>query len=99
MGLRMSRCPRVFHHSFVTSASLRIHHYIHAFQTHLRGRRKNQGKFPGAAIFLRCMTMPTEVYGMIGQWGPAYDTGMSTQEFVIIYVGKESEREWMCVYV
>ena len=27
-----------------------------------------------------------------------YSTGNSTQESVIIYVGKESETEWMCVY-
>ena len=28
-----------------------------------------------------------------------YSTGYSAQDSVIIYVGKESEREWMCVYV
>ena len=35
----------------------------------------------------------TEVYGMTGQWGPAYSTENSTHYSVIIYVGKESERE------
>ena len=44
--------------------------------------------------------MHTEEYGMIGQWGPAvYCTENSTQYFVIIYVRKESEREWMCEHV
>ena len=28
-----------------------------------------------------------------------YSTESSTQYSVIIYVGKESEREWMCVYI
>ena len=28
-----------------------------------------------------------------------YSTGNSTQYSVIIYVGKESEREWICVHV
>ena len=42
--------------------------------------------------------MHTEVYVMIGQEGPAvYSTDIYTQYSVIIYVGKESEREWMCV--
>ena len=31
--------------------------------------------------------------------GPAGDTGNSTQYSVIIYMGKESEKEWMCVRV
>ena len=46
--------------------------------------------------------MYTDVYGMTVQWGPAdllYSTENSTQYAVIIYVGKESERQWMCVYV
>ena len=34
-----------------------------------------------------------------GQWGPAYSTGHSTQYSVIAYMGKESEKEWKCVYV
>ena len=43
--------------------------------------------------------MYTEVYGMTGQQGPAiYSTGNSTQYSVITYMGKESEREWMCVH-
>ena len=28
-----------------------------------------------------------------------YSTGKSTQCSVITYMGKESEKEWMCVYV
>ena len=28
-----------------------------------------------------------------------YNTENSTQYSVIIYVGKESEREWICVYI
>ena len=28
-----------------------------------------------------------------------YSTGNSTQYSVIIYMGKESEKEWMCVHV
>ena len=43
--------------------------------------------------------MHTEVYGIIGQQGLLYSTNNSTQYYVIIYVGKESEREWICVYV
>ena len=43
--------------------------------------------------------MNTEVCGMIGQWGPASSTEHSTQYSVVIYVGKESEREWMYVHV
>ena len=39
------------------------------------------------------------VYGMIGQQGPAYSTENSTQYSVIVYVGKESDRGWICVYV
>ena len=41
----------------------------------------------------------TVVCGMTGQQGPAVQHGNSTQYFVIIDVGKESEKEWMCVYV
>ena len=41
----------------------------------------------------------TEVYGMIGQWGPLlYSTENSTQYSLIPHVEKESEREWMCVH-
>ena len=28
-----------------------------------------------------------------------YSTGNSIQYFVIIYMGKDSEKEWMCIYV
>ena len=28
-----------------------------------------------------------------------YSTGNSTQYFVIIYMGKDSEKEWICVYM
>ena len=28
-----------------------------------------------------------------------YSTGNSTKYSAIIYIGKESEKEWMCVYV
>ena len=42
----------------------------------------------------------TEVYGMIGQWGPAVEHRELYPIFcVMICVGKESERDWMCVYV
>jgi len=30
---------------------------------------------------------------MTGQWGPAYSTGSSTQCPMIVYKGKESEKE------
>ena len=37
---------------------------------------------------------------MIGQQGPdVYSTGNFTQYSVINYMGKESEKEWMCVHV
>ena len=43
--------------------------------------------------------MHTEVYRMTGQQSPAvYNTVSSIQYSVILYVGKESEREWMWVY-
>ena len=29
----------------------------------------------------------------------AFSTGTSTQYSVIIYMGKESEKEWMCIYI
>ena len=32
-----------------------------------------------------------------GQQGPAYSTGNSTRYSVTIYMGKESEKEWICV--
>ena len=39
--------------------------------------------------------MHTVVYGITGQQGPAiYSTGNSIQYSVMIYMGKESEREW-----
>ena len=41
----------------------------------------------------------TEVYGTTGQWDLLESTGHSTQYSVIIHVEKESEKEWMCVYV
>ena len=41
----------------------------------------------------------TEVYGMIGQRDLLGSTRKSTQYSVIIYVGKESEGEWIYVYV
>ena len=41
----------------------------------------------------------TEVYGMMANGDLLYSTGNSTQYSVIIYVGKESEREWLCVHV
>lgn len=37
-------------------------------------------------------------HGMTGQW-EHYPTGKSAQYSVTIYMGKESETEWMCVYV
>ena len=39
------------------------------------------------------------VYGITGQQGSANSKEHSTQYSVIIDVGKESEREWMCVHV
>ena len=36
---------------------------------------------------------------MDGRQGPAVYTGNSTQYSVTAYVGKESEKEWLCVYV
>ena len=43
--------------------------------------------------------MHTELYGMIGLRDLLYSTENSIQYSVIIYVGKESEREWMCAHV
>ena len=43
--------------------------------------------------------MYTMVYEMVGQWDLLYSTGNATQYSVIIYMGKESEKEWICVYV
>ena len=43
--------------------------------------------------------MHTALYGMIGKWGPAVQYENPSQYSVMIYVGKESEREWMCVYI
>ena len=44
--------------------------------------------------------MHTMVYGMTGQQGSAvYRTENSTQYSVMIYMGKESKKEWMHVYV
>ena len=43
--------------------------------------------------------MHTDVYGTTGQQGPAvYSTENSTKYSVKAYMGKESEREWMCVH-
>ena len=41
--------------------------------------------------------MHTEVYGMTGSWGRG--TQGTPPRSVIIYIGKESEKEWMCVNV
>jgi len=41
----------------------------------------------------------TEVYGMIGQRHLLYSAENSTQYSVIIYMGKESDREWIRVYI
>ena len=44
--------------------------------------------------------MHTIIYGMGGQWGPAMGTTRNlTQYSVITYMGKECEKEWVCVYV
>ena len=43
--------------------------------------------------------MHTVVYGMTAQWGPVVEHRESTQQSVMVYTGKESEKEWMCVYV
>ena len=37
------------------------------------------------------------VDGMDNPWGPAVEQGNSSQYSVIVYAGKESERECMCV--
>ena len=42
--------------------------------------------------------MQPVVYGMPGQWDLLYSPGNSIQYSVIIYMGKESEKEWVCVY-
>ena len=39
------------------------------------------------------------VCGMDGPQGPEYSTGNSTQYSELIYIGKESEKEWICVYL
>ena len=41
----------------------------------------------------------TIIYGMDEYQGPTFSTGKSTQYFVVTYVGKESEKEWIYVYV
>ena len=41
----------------------------------------------------------TEEYGMSGPMGTCCIAQSSTEYSVIIYVGKESEREQACVYV
>ena len=43
--------------------------------------------------------MHTEVREIMASGDLLCGTGNSTQYSVIIYVGKESEREWMCVHV
>ena len=42
--------------------------------------------------------MHAEVHGMISPRDLLYSTENSIQYSVITYVGKESERKWMCVY-
>ena len=32
----------------------------------------------------------------MANWDPLYNTGNSTQYSVVIYMGKESERKWIC---
>ena len=41
----------------------------------------------------------TTVYKIDNQQEPTYSTGNSTQYSVITYMGKESEKEWIYVYV
>ena len=41
----------------------------------------------------------TEVMELLANRVLQHSTGNSTQYSVIIYVGKESEREWMCLHV
>ena len=43
--------------------------------------------------------MHTVVCGMDGQWDLLYCKGNSAQYSVTSYMGKESEKQWMCVYV
>ena len=42
--------------------------------------------------------MHTVVCGMTANRNLLYSTENSTQYFVVIYKGTESERAWMCVY-
>ena len=48
---------------------------------------------------LQNQNVNTVVNGMTGQQGPAVHIRNSTQQFVIIYMGKGSKKEWMCVYI
>ena len=43
--------------------------------------------------------MHSIVYGMDGQGDLLYSTRNSTQYFIVISMGKESEKEWLCVHV
>ena len=61
-----------------------------------KGDRWGVGRRDGLGVW--DWHMHTDIYGMIGQWGLLYSTGNSTQYSVLIYVGKESEREWICVH-
>ena len=43
--------------------------------------------------------MPTTIYKIDTQQGPTYSTGNCIQYLTVIYKGKESEKEWLYVYV
>ena len=61
-------------------------------------QREQIGEKDGLGLWNWHMHM--EVYGMTGQWRHTiYSIGNSTQYSAIIYMEKESEKEWMCVYV
>ena len=61
-----------------------------------KGDRKEDGR-DGLGVW--DWHMHTEVYVRIGQQGPAAQQREGYPIFVMIYVGKESKRECICVYV
>ena len=55
------------------------------------GKKKEEGR---KKMHIKINDKAT-VHGMTGQRGPA----LQHRELYPIYVGKESEREWMCIHV
>lgn len=72
-----------------------------------RRRVRAMRKFQKQKPFWHCtdysargiLKIPTEVWGVIGQRGPAVSHRELDREFYNHLDGKESEREWMCVHV